>query len=114
MAGSSALAQRGESRPWNTNATMPHDRHRRSAVRDAAPTDGLEVLASPGGKLPRQHPSVRQLVENAGPTARTLAKRGEVILFVGRVNAVIVEAEAHEQTIHPKRLLEGGDDRNRA
>src|SRR5690349_8373251 len=54
-----------------------------------------------------------ELVQTARPTARAFAKGRQVVFFVRRMDAVVVEAEADEQAVHAERGLEGGDNWNR-
>src|SRR5690348_16526627 len=70
-----------------------------------------ELTRAPGRFVNR---SRRELGQDARPATGALAERAEVVLLVGRVDAVVVEPEADEQAVHAQRLLEGGDDRDRA
>ena len=60
------------------------------------------------GALPRQRR------DDARPGARALVERGEVVLLVRRMHAVVVEAEADQQRVHAEHVLEIADDRDRA
>src|SRR5262245_3356272 len=58
--------------------------------------------------------SPRQRRQNACPAARALMERGEVVLLVRRVHAVIVKREADHDRVHAEHALEVADDRDRA
>src|SRR6266851_4968234 len=56
----------------------------------------------------------RQRRQYPRPAARALVEAGEIVLLVGRVNAVVVEAEADQQRVDPDEPLEIANDRDRA
>ena len=56
----------------------------------------------------------RQRREDARPGARALVERGEIVLLVRRMHAVVIEAEADQQRVHAEHVLEIADDRDRA
>src|SRR5712691_5764960 len=68
---------------------------------------GIPESAFPGNALGRQR---RQ---NPCPAARALVEAGEVVFFVGRMDAVVVETEPDQQGIHAEQALEVGADRDR-
>src|SRR5438552_19182015 len=79
-------------------------------------TDFASVTHGARGSDPMAHWSASrgELVEDARPAARALAERGQIVLLVGRMDAIVVEAEADEQAVHAECVLEGGDDRDRS
>ena len=61
-----------------------------------------------------EQPLPRQRRDDARPGARALVERGEVVLLVRRMHAVVVEPEADQQRVHAEHGLEIADDRDRA
>jgi hypothetical protein len=58
--------------------------------------------------------SKRERVQNPRPASDSFMKRGKLVFLVWRMHAIVFEAEADHQSIHPKIVLEGADHRNRA
>src|SRR5688572_17480628 len=64
--------------------------------------------------FPPLRSSPLQVRQDTRPTPRALAIRGQVVLLIRRMDAVVVETEPDEQRLHAELILERLHDRNGA
>src|SRR3954470_22317338 len=87
-----------------------HKRQKSGALASIIRRSGELLTRSPCGSLSRR---LRQRREDARPGADALVEAFQVVLFVRRMDVVVVEAKADQQAVEAECSLEVGNDRDR-